>query len=787
MDTPKETAAARAGRTFCVLVGSLLLARAGGAGQTLSPPVTSAPAAASAGNAFAFDGPPVPVPPEVIARDVSGRITIRAVRVAESMRVDGKLNEAVYAAVPAMSDFVQQEPHEKTAATEKTEVWLFFDRDNVYVVGRCWESQPKRMIVNEMRRDNGTILQNETFSFMFDTFYDRRNSVIFNVNAIGGRMDGQGADERQYSGDWNPIWKVAVGRFEGGWTVEAAVPFKSLRYRPGRAQIWGFNARRINRWKNETSYLSFVPASKGGTGTLQSSLAATVVGLEVVGGSRNLEIKPYVTSNVTTDVAATTPTINQMGGDVGADMKYAVTQNLTADLTYNTDFAQVEADEQQVNLTRFSLFFPEKREFFLENQGTFSFGGTNQGGGGGGGGGTTIPSTNDTPILFYSRRIGLNQGRAVAILGGGRLTGRAGRSAIGLLNIVSDRDQASGTAATNFSVVRVKRDVLRRSSVGLIATSRSHRQSAGGSNETYGVDGTFAFFRNLAINTYWAKTHTDGRTTKDASYRAQLDYAADRYGAQLEHLFIGSAFNPEVGYLRRSDIRRSYGLLRFSPRTQITKAIRKFSYTGSMAYIENGNRRLESRDREGEFAIEFQNSDRFSVSYGNIYEYVPQPFSIDPTVTLPVGGYSFASGRVGYNFGQQHTLAGSVLVESGTFYNGHKTAVSLSRARLNLHPQVSIEPTYSVNWVDVVQGSFTAQLIGSRLTYTMTPLMFVSALLQYNSSSGAIATNVRLRWEYQPGSEFFVVYNEQRDTFAPSFPALMNRALILKFNRLFRP
>jgi hypothetical protein len=789
MATGNRATRTRVRRVFCLLVGSILLARGGRAGQTMSAADTSASPDVSVGLPE-FDGPPVPNPPAVIARDADGRITIRAVRLTEAVDVDGRLDEAIYAEVPAMSDFVQQEPHERDAATQKTEVWLFFDRENVYVTARCWESEPGRMIVNEMRRDNNTILQNETFSFVFDTFYDRRNSVIFNVNALGGRMDGQGFDERQYSGDWNPIWRLAVGRFEGGWTVEAAVPFKSLRYRSGRSQVWGFNARRINRWKNETSYLSFVPASKGGTGTLQSSMAATLIGLEVAGSSRNVELKPYVTSNLTTNLAASTPVRNELGGDVGADVKYGITQNISADLTYNTDFAQVEADEQQVNLTRFSLFFPEKRDFFLENQGTFTFGGsTGTGGGAGaaGGSGGQSGGASDTPVLFYSRRIGLSQGRAVPILGGGRVTGRAGRFTLGLLDIVSDEDKATGTRATNFSVVRLRRDVLSRSSIGVMATGRSVAESGTGTNEAVGVDGTFAFFRNLAVNTYWAKTRTDGRSGKDTSYRALLDYGADRYGLQLEHLMIGDEFNPETGYLRRSDIRRSFGLFRFSPRTQKVKAVRKFSWTASLAYIENGDRRLESRDRQGEFAIEFQNSDRFSVGYVDIYEFVPQPFAIDRNVTLPVGGYNYASGRIGYTLGQQRKLAGNVLVESGSFYGGRKTAVSLTRARLNLHPQVSIEPTYSINWVDVDQGSFTAQLMGTRLTYTVTPLMFASALLQYNSSSGSLASNIRLRWEYQPGSELFVVYNEQRDALAPSFPALMSRSFIIKINRLFRP
>ncbi len=769
-------------RTTAWLVSvGLLVAAPAQAGQA-PPPVgglaSPAAPARSPDLPFAFDGPPPPVPPEVVARDAAGRATIRAVRLTAPLRLDGRLDEAFYTTVRPISDFIQTEPQEGAAATEKTELWLAFDRDNVYVSFRCWESHPERLVANEMRRDNGTIWGgNDNVSFGFDTFYDRRNSFQFTVNPIGGRQDGQVTNERQWNGDWNAIWEVKVGRFEGGWTGEVAIPFKSLRYRPGQAQIWGFNAFRTNRWKNEISFITRIPNALGQRGLLQASLGATVVGLEAPSGSRNVEIKPYAISDLKSDRVATPKISNDASGDFGVDAKYGVTQNLTTDLTYNTDFAQVEADEQQVNLTRFGLFFPEKREFFLENQGIFSFGGV--GGGFMGGGG-------DTPILFYSRRIGLNEGRAVPIQAGGRLTGRLGRFSVGALNIRTDDEPVPGARATNFSVIRVKRDLLRRSSVGLLLTGRSIGQSGAGTNTVYGVDGTFAFFDNLAVNTYWARTRTDRLSGDDTSYRAQLDYAGDRYGAQVERLVVGDDFNPEIGFVRRDDMRRTFAQLRFSPRPRSIKAVRRFSWIGSMLYIENGARRLETRDGNGEFAIEFQNSDRFSVNYGTNYEFLPRPFRIAPGVTVPVGGYDFDSVRVGFTLGSQRKQSGNFSVEYGTFYSGHKTAIAVSRGRVNVTPQLSLEPTYSLNKVDLEEGSFTTHLLGSRVTYTMTPLMFASALVQYNSGSHLVTANVRLRWEYRPGSELFVVFNEERDTLAPRFPALANRALIVKVNRLFR-
>ena len=436
-------------------------------------PVTSGFRASAA----AIDGPPPPQPPAVISRDAAGRATIRAVRV-EGLTIDGTLNEPLYQEVPPVSGFIQQEPEEGSPATEQTEVWVSFDDDNFYLSVRCWDSAPEsQWIVGDMRRDSFNVSSGEFVGVLLDTFYDRRNGVNFGVNPSGGRVDAQMTDERGMNMDWNPIWELRTGRFEGGWTLEVAFPFKSLRYRPGRAQIWGFNLMRDVRWKNEQSFLVPIPAARGQTGIMMASLAATIVGLEVPEHGLSLEVKPYAISDLTSDRNTSPPLSNDLNGDVGLDVKYGVTQSLVADLTVNTDFAQVEADEQQINLTRFSLFFPEKREFFLENQGVFTFGGAGAGPFGGGG---------DTPVLFYSRRIGLDGGRAVPIDVGGRLTGRVGAFSVGVLNIQTDDAPASGAPATNFSVVRLKRDLLRRSSIGALFTRRSVSTRGPGSNETFG-------------------------------------------------------------------------------------------------------------------------------------------------------------------------------------------------------------------------------------------------------------------------------------------------------------
>ena len=769
------------------LLPSLFLAATGAAAQPV--PATGLPQ---------IFGPPPPAPPAVIARDAAGGVTVRAVRIDTPLRIDGRLDEEVYDRIEAMSGFIQNDPAEGTPASERTEVWLLFDRDNVYVVARCWETRPDRIMASEMRRDNTRIVRDDNFAWSFDTFYSRRNGVLFEVSAVGGRLDAEVVNESQINIDWNPVYDVAVSRFDGGWAMEAALPFKSLRYPGAGPQIWGFQARRVNRWRNESSYLTPLSAAQGMRGHFRASLAATLVGIDAPEASRLLEVKPYVIGDVTTGAAATASGAGGASGDAGIDIKYGVTQGLTGDFTANPDFAQVEADEQQINLTRFNLFFPEKREFFLENQGTFGFGGASTSG--------RLAGVSDTPILFYSRRIGLDETREVPLRAGGRLTGRSGPWTLGALNIHAGRldaedepadallqargrdsaDEPAHVLPTNFTVLRAKRDVLRRSSVGAMFTGRSRSQLAEGSNTAFGVDGALGFYDDLTINTHWARTRTQDRTGNDTSYRGHLDYAGDRYGVQLEHLLVGEDFNPDVGFVRRRDMRRSFAELRFSPRPASIRAVRRFVGTGSLAYVENLGGAVETREATGLFTIEWENSDQLSVSAIQSYEFLPRPFDIAPDVTIPVDGYDFANLRLGYNFGQQRRFSANVMAEHGSFYGGRKTTLGVSRGRVSITNQFSVEPSLSLNWIDLPQGAFRTDLVGTRATYTMTPLMFASALVQYNSRLNQMSANIRFRWEYRPGSELFVVFNEDRNTEMSPFPVPNNRAFIVKVNRLFR-
>ena len=763
-------------------------------------PSTTGVGGRSSGSGFAppmpatfIDGPPPPVLPNTISRDEAGRATIRTVRLVEPLALDGRLDEAVYGEIAPVTDFIQQLPDEGAAATEKTEAWIFFDDEHVWITAKMWDSAPEdEWVANDMRRDSFQIINNDNFSVMLDTFYDRRNGVAFMVNPIGGFFDYEISDEGNPNSDWNPVWDVRTGRFDQGWTLEMRVPFKSLRYQRGVSQLWGIQfARRVMR-KNESSHLTAVSIAAR-PGLFRVSAAATLVGLEMPLRNTRFEVKPYGIGSLSTDLAADAPFSNKGDGDFGVDAKWGVTQSLIADFTYNTDFAQVEVDQQQVNLTRFSLFFPEKREFFLESRGTFDFGSgpptLGQGGGQTGARGSGPPGTgagSEVPIVFFSRRIGLQDDHTVPIVAGGRLSGKLGQLSVGAVNIQTDDEPAADALATNFTVVRLKQDVLRRSRVGGIYTRRSVSLEGDGSNEAYGFDGAFSFYDNVHFNGYYARTRTPGFEGDDASYQGAFTYSGDLYGVQVDHLLVGDNFNPEVGFLRRDDFRRTFAAAQYSPRPRSIQAIRQFTFGGSVDYIENGAGQVETRAAKLQINTELENSDRVNVDFLDSYELLVEPFEITSDVTVPVGGYGFRDMFVSYRMGQQRPVSGTAFLQRGQFFDGTITAFGYRQGRVEVTRQMSVEPTIAINQVDLPAGAFTATVATGRVTYTFTPRMFFSGLVQYNSTGESVGTNLRFRWEYQPGSELFVVFNDQRDTSLRPEPTLETRAFIVKFTKLFR-
>ncbi len=720
--------------------------------------------------------PPPPTAPASVARTDLGRATVRAIRLTEPLELDGQLEEAVYRDNLPIDGFIQTIPDEGQPVSERTEAWLMYDDENIYLTCRCWDSAPpSEWTANEMRRDTDGLRENDFFGALYDTFHDGRNGFNLYANWLGARNDQWVTDEAP-NNDWNPVWSVRGGQFDGGWTIEMAIPFKSLRYVSGSDQTWGVQIRRAIRRKNEYAHVAFVQASTGGRQSINRvAAAANLTGLDLPPAGKNIEIKPYATSSLTSDLTRTPRISNDVDGDLGMDVKLGITANITADLTYNTDFAQVEVDERQVNLSRFSLSFPEKREFFLEGQGTFDFGRGTRGGGGGA-----------APTLFYSRRIGLSGSAPVPILGGGRVTGKAGPLGFGVMNVQTERI-AGVTPATNFSVVRVKSDVLRRSTIGALFTHRTRSATVDASNQAYGVDANFGFGQAVSLGGFYAQAQTEGLGEAKASYLGRASYDGDTYGLTGEYVVVEDAFNPGIGLVRRDDFRRYATSARYSPRPRGIEWLRQYTLDAGYQRIESlvlGE--LETEVWDAGFNLEFENSDMASLRGALNVERLDAPLRVSSTVSVPAGDYEFNSLTLQYTFGGQRRASGSASLEVGEFYDGTITSIQVQRGRIAVLDRLSVLPSISYNDVRLPAGDFNTTVVGVRADYAFTPLMFVGGLIQFDSDSDSFSSNLRFRWEYAPGSEFFAVYTDERSTLGSGIPDLRNRAFVLKINRLLR-
>lgn len=758
----------------CVLVGC---GSPSEASTTTAPRVTAGDATITL-----IDAPPPPEAPATIARDAQHRATIRAVRISTPIKIDGRLDEPVYTTTTAAGGWIQQTPDPGEPATEPTDFWILFDDDNLYISMMLHETHPERRVGSERRRDAASLNNDDNVMLVIDTFYDRRNAFNFQVNSVGGFRD-QSITDANVNAAWNTIWDVKVADAEDGYAFEMAIPFKSLRYGGSGPQVWGFNARRTTKWKNEISFLNPVPIAYGGQGINRLSTAASLVGIETPPRTLNLEVKPYAISTVTTDRTTAVPYSNRGAADAGLDFKYGLTRSLTADVTVNTDFAQVEEDVQQVNLTRFSLLFPEKRDFFLEGAGQFEFGVL---GAGGAGNQQFQLNPSSAPVLFFSRRIGLNDGQEVPVRVGARATGRLAGYEVGLLNVQTGETADARAQRTNFTAVRVRRNILSRSNIGMITTLR-RPAIAGNQNAAYGVDANLRFYENLESSMYIAGTSTQGAAGgDDLSYRTYLVYGPDSWGFSLEHLKVGKTFDPQVGFLRRSDFRTSTATLRYSPRPKHHPFIRQLRWNGNFDYTTNAAAtRLENRSLRAMFTAELHNSDTLNVFYDRDYEYLPSDFRIATGVVVPRGAYNYGTVSGWYQLGTQRKVSGFVSASRSTLYGGTRTG-SLFQGRVRLSPTFVLEPGITFNRVKTPYGNFDADLLNTRFVIMPSPRVQISSLVQFNPSGRTFTGSVRLRWEYTPGSDLFVVYSDGRDTDDLTPATLLNRTFAIKATRLFR-
>ena len=708
---------------------------------------------------------------------------LAAVRAAGKIVLDGELNESAWSQAPMAHNFIQNEPREGEPATYDTEVRVLYDDDALYFGVFAKDDEPGRIIVSDLKKDF-TAASGDGFFIILDTFHDQRNGYQFAINAAGAKWDSQMVNEgRENNANWDGIWDVATRIAETGWYAEIRIPFRTLRFDSGDA-VWGLNFERKLRRLNEDSYWAPVPRIYD---IQQVSLAGTLEGLRGVRPGKDLRVKPYALGSSNTNGSLGT----EGDANAGFDVKYGVTSGLTWDFTVNTDFSQVEADEQQINLSRFSLFFPEKRDFFLENSGIFQFGGgfggfssPAAGGGGTTGGTATRQNASQETRLFFSRRIGLSDnGDAIPILAGTRVTGRQGRYSVGVLNI-QQREQGS-VPSTNFTALRLRRDILGNSDVGLVLLDKE--EQGPGYNRVAGVDANFRFgFLNL--NGYAAKTLSPqsiapGRG-RDYATRASVNYQDRRWTFRGRFDGIGERFNDEMGFVPRQGVDNSFAFMARAFRPQWASSWLRESrphWQIDMFSRQSGGG-LESRYQDLHFPLTFQDSSNMEVGVNANAEEVRTPFTINTArgVHVNPGRYDFNEYFIFWNTNSAAKISINSRYSTGKFYDGYRRSYIFGPA-LRLNENLNLAFNVQINDITLSTGDFVSTLLTSRVNYNFNTKMFLNALLQYNTDSQQWSSNLRFNIIHRPLSDIFVVYNERRDERTGD---LLNRALIAKMTYL---
>jgi hypothetical protein len=689
-----------------------------------------------------------------------------ALRIDEDITIDGRLAEPVWRQTQVLGDFITHLPREGLAATEKTEVRLLYDDENLYVGFVCFDSDIANLIITELREDFN-FGQNDVASVSIDSLHDRRSGFFFNLNPGGARRDGQIFNDGQNNPEWDGVWDGKTSILEEGWSAEFVIPFKTLRFSQAATQEWGLNlGRRIGRLSEESQW-SPIPARFGG---LKISLAGTLRGLEGIRQGRNLKVKPFVTAGTSDGRGPdgelhTLRSLTRMKDyDGGMDLKYSITPSLTLDATYRTDFAQVEVDQQQVNLTRFNVFFPEKRDFFLENSGTFGFGGG---------------GTGDNLLPFFSRRIGLSStGTQIPIVGGTRVSGQIDRYDVGALTMRTER--LGQTPANNYLVGRVKRNVFARSFIGALATSRDSTVD-GDYNRVFGADAYFVFFNKLEIDSYMLKSDTPGRSGGDQARKLATAWRGDEWVIGGEYNTVQPDFNPEVGFVRRRETTQYSGELSWLPRLQ-RSWIRNLVFGATAERFESSRTgRLETETRGLSFGIQQADGGSINVNIDRTFDRLTSQFRIRPSVPIPAGDYEYDRYSARFSTSGSRRIAGNGNLAVGEFWNGHLTTFG---GTLNLRPShhFNVGLDYSRNSVDLPGGDFTTDLVGARFLYSFSPRAFLNSYLQYNTDTHEVSSNVRFNIIHHPLSDLYLVYNERRDT---EGGRLVERAVIVKLTNLF--
>ena len=714
-----------------------------------------------------------------------GRVA-RATRVEEAPTIDGRIDDAVWELAEPIADFIQAEPLQGTPASEETVVRILYDERAVYIGVVLYDSEPDQILASDSRRDSG-MGESDSFQIILDTYQDLQNGFVFGTNPSGIEFDGQVSNEGQGGGggggrdrqisvvgsgegfnlNWDASWTVRTQVSEIGWTAEFEIPLRTLRYSES-PQRWGLNFQRNIRRKRETAYWSPIERIYN---LYRLSSAGQLEGLELE-TPRNFKVTPYVVGSAARDFTNPVETESDFGSDAGFDVKFGVTPTLNLDLTYNTDFAHVEVDEEIVNLTRFNVRFPEKRPFFLENAGLFAAG-------------------KNGVDLFFSRRIGIDEGGApVPILGGGRLSGKAGEFNLGVLSMQTD-DVFGIAPQNNFTVARLSRELPNRSNFGGILVSRDAMGNGSDPddwNRTWGLDGRVGVGQYTDLQGFVAGTDTPGRSGGESAYNARLSYSRIGGSVNFEYTEVGDDFNPEVGFLSR----RSYRAFSHSARKLIrfpdVPWLRELRPHYGIDTFWDLDGFMESQTIHLDSHVDFENGWFFSPAVDIELEGLQEPFEIAPGIIVPPGEYRHPEIDWRLDSDQSRSFSVASFWRVGGFFTGNQRTFGVSvatRRGSNLNA--------SIRWdrsdVNLPEGDFVAHLIQGRLNYSFTPFISIQSLVQYNDRADVWSGNVRFGWLNTAGTGLFVVYNEARGL-DDELRGLMDvgplsRTFVIKFSRQF--
>ncbi len=665
----------------------------------------------------------------------------RAARATIAPRVDGVLDDEAWRQAPPIGPLVQAEPDEGAPASEETEVRVLFTESTLYFGIVCRDRAPRAVVSTQLTRD-ADLETDDAILIALDPFFDHRNGFFFQVNPAGARADDQIANNSEHTSlDWDGIWEAAARRTDEGWTAEIAIPFKTLRFKPGQT-TWGLNVeRRITR-RNEIDRWA---AARRDAWTANLSEAGEIDGLEGIHQGRGLDIRPYVSGR---HEAGKSPVTG------GADIFKNLTPNMNASVTVNTDFAETEVDARQINLTRFPLFYPEKRAFFLEGAGVFDVAAT----------------TEEAVLPFFSRRIGLLNGQEVPIVAGTKVVGRQSDYNIGLLDVqtgqieddpVKRASQAVPDTGQNLLAARVSRNIFRQSWIGAVATNGNPAGTGG--NTLVGADARFAtstFHGNKNLSSSWFLLRTDDQATRttDYAFGGNVDYPNDLWDVSFGYRQIGDNFRPALGFVPRTGIRRISPGMAFMPRPHRWH-IRQFHFELEPVWVSDLHNVVQSWDAfTAPFNVEMESGDHFEFNYMPQYERLPDPFEISNGVTIPVGGYQWTRWGVQVDTADKRPWVGRFEYTWGGFYDGTRRQFQLG---LTLKPSTHVSGSFLLERNDIALpgGALRTQVVTLRADYNVSPDVSWTNLVQYDSESRMLGLQSRFRWILRPGNDIFLVVN----------------------------